>query len=99
MRAALDDPAAVVDEDLVGPEDGRQPVGDRDGRPALDQALERRLDEPLADGVERRRRLVEDQDPRVLEEDPGDRDALLLAARELVAALADDRVVARRAAP
>ena len=29
-----------------------------------------------------------------LQQDPGDRDALLLAARELVAALADDRVVA-----
>ena len=45
-------------------------------------------------GVERRRGLVEDEDPRVLEQDPRDRDALLLAARELVAALADHRVVA-----
>ena len=53
-----------------------------------------RLDQPLADGVERGRRLVEDQDPRVLEQHPRDRDPLLLAARQLVAALADDRVVA-----
>ena len=45
-------------------------------------------------GVERRGRLVEDQDPRVLQQDAGDRDPLLLAARQLVAALADDRVVA-----
>ena len=44
--------------------------------------------------VQRRRRLVEDQDPRVLEQHAGDREALLLAARELVAALADDRVEA-----
>ena len=53
-----------------------------------------RLDQPLADRVERGRGLVEDQDPRVLQQHAGDRDALLLAARQLVAALADDRVVA-----
>ena len=47
------------------------------------------------DRVERRRRLVEDEDPGVLQQHPGDRDPLLLAARELVAALADDRLVAR----
>ena len=34
------------------------------------------------------------EDPRVLEQHAGDGDALLLAARQLVAALADDRVVA-----
>ena len=45
-------------------------------------------------GVERGRRLVEDEDPRILQQDPRDRDPLLLAARQLVAALADDRVVA-----
>ena len=52
------------------------------------------LDEPLADRVERAGRLVEDEDARVLEQHAGQRDALLLAARQLVAALADDRVVA-----
>ena len=62
-------------------------------RPAM-VALDGRLDESLADGVEGARRLVEDEDAGVLEQHPGERDALLLAARQLVAALADDRVVA-----
>ena len=94
VRAAFDDPAALVDEDPVGAQDRRQAVGDRDRRAALHESLEGGLDEPLGDGVERRGRLVEDEDPRILEQHPGDGDALLLAARQLVAALADDRVVA-----
>ena len=46
--------------------------------------------------VERGRRLVEHEDRRVAQHGPRDRDPLLLAAREAVAALADDRVVALR---
>src|SRR3712207_7747544 len=45
--------------------------------------------------VEGARRLVEDQDGRVAQDRPRDRDALALAAREAEAALADHRVVAR----
>ena len=60
---------------------------DGDRRAPLLEPRQRRLDEPLADGVERGRGLVEDEDPRVLEEHARDRHALLLAARELVAAL------------
>ena len=56
--------------------------------------LDRRLD--LA--VERRGRLVQHQDRRVLEDDAGDGDALTLAARQLDAALADLGVVAVPAA-
>ena len=66
VRAALHDPPAPHDEDLVRGKDGRQPVRDRDRRAALHQPLERGLDEPLADRVERRGRLVQDQDARVL---------------------------------
>ena len=62
-------------------------------RPSMSRC-EGRLDEALADGVERGGRLVEDEDPRVLEQHARDRHALLLAAGELVAALADDGVVA-----
>ena len=56
--------------------------------------VERRLDFLLGVGVERRGRLVEDQDRRRLEDGAGDRHALLLAARELQAALADHGLVA-----
>ena len=52
-------------------------------------AVERRLDFALGVDVERRGRLVEDQDRRRLQDGAGDGDALLLAAGELQAALAD----------
>ena len=57
-------------------------------------AVERRLDLALGVAVERRGRLVEDEDRRRLEDGAGDGDALLLAARELQPALADLGVVA-----
>ena len=44
--------------------------------------------------VDRGGGVVEDQDPRVGEQGPGDRDSLALAAREGQAALADARVIA-----
>ena len=49
MRAALHDAAALVDQDQVGAQDRRQPVGDGERGPALHGALDGRLDEPLAD--------------------------------------------------
>ena len=52
------------------------------------------LDRELDLAVERGRRLVEDQDRRVLQHHAREGDALALAARELDAALADVRVVA-----
>src|SRR3954470_11585799 len=94
VRAALDDPAVVEHHDLVGVPDRRQAVGDRDRGPALRQPVERRLHVALGLGVERAGGLVEDQHRRVAQDRARDRDALLLAAGEAVAALADDRVVA-----
>ena len=61
------------------------------------QRDERGLDQRLVVRVERAGRFVEDQDARILEQHARDRQPLALAARELVAALADDRFVARRA--
>ena len=73
-----------------------KPMRDRDRRASLLEPCQGRLDEPLADGVERRGRLVEDEDARVLEQHARDRHPLLLAAGQLVAALADHGVVAVR---
>ena len=78
----------------VGAQDRREAMGDRQCRAAAHRGLDRALDEPLADGVERARGLVEDEDARVLQQDARQRDALLLATRELVAAFADHRVIA-----
>ena len=60
----------------------------------LHQPLDGLLDRRLGLGVDARRGLVEDQDPRVLEDGARDRDALALAAGETLAALADEGVVA-----
>ena len=96
MRAALDDPPGVEHEDLIGVADRREAVRDRDrGAPAR-ELIQRLLDSALGLGVQRRGRLVEDQHRRVAKDRARDRDALLLAAREAVSALADRRVVALR---
>ena len=83
MRPCLDD------EDLVGVDDRRQAVGDDERRAALERDGERRLHVGLRRGVEVRRGLVEDHDARLGEQQPGDREALALAAGEPVAPLAD----------
>ena len=59
-----------------------------------DEPFERLLHQAFGLRVERRRRLVEHEDGRVAEHGARNRHALLLAAGEPVAALADDRVVA-----
>ena len=69
---------------------------DRDRRASLGEPVERFLYLPLGLVVERARGLVEDEDRRVAQDGARDRDPLLLAAREAVPALADDRVVALR---
>ena len=55
---------------------------------------DRILHQPLGFGIERRGRLVEQDDRRVLDQRARDRDALALPARELQPVLADRRVVA-----
>ena len=97
MRARLDHLAVLEHDDHVGPADGREPVGDDERRPVAQERLEGVLDARLGRDVDRRRRLVEDQDPRVGEERAGEGDQLALADREPRAALLDVRVVAVRA--
>ena len=71
-------------------------MGDDDARPPLHQRLERLLDRVFGDRVERARRLVEDQDLRILQDHARDRKPLLLSAGELETAVADHRVIAVR---
>ena len=94
MRAVGDDAAVVEQHDAVGERDRRGPVGDDDRRPALHHLGERGPDLVLLGRVDRRGRVVEDQHARVGEHRARDRDALPLPARQRVAVLADDRVVA-----
>ena len=95
LRAALDDPARVHDEDLVGDlGDDAEVVRDQDhGRVELGaQAVEQLEDLRLDRHVERRRRLVGDQDVRVARERHRDHRPLAHAARELVRVVVDARL-------
>ena len=91
-RADLDDPAGVHHGDAVaGLGDHAHVVGDQHDRRAvlLAQALEQRNDLRLDRDVERRRRLVGDDQLRLAGEREGDHDALAHAARELVRVLVE----------
>ena len=96
MRAVFYDPAAVDRNDAIGLPHGGEPVSDDEHRAPLGDLLHVGLNDPLADVIERARRLIEDQDARVGDQGAGDRDALPLPARQARAALADDRVVGLR---
>jgi hypothetical protein len=96
MMPALDDAPGLQHDDLVGVDDGRKAVGDGQHGPVAAEGAQFFLNGALGLGVERGGGLVEDQDRRVLEDGAGDGDALLLAAGELEAALADHRVIAAR---
>ncbi len=94
MGAALDNAAAVDHQQLVGLAHGGQAVGDDERGAAGQRLAQRALHGRLGLGVEVGRRLVEHHDVGRLEHEAGQGDALLLAAREAVAALADHRVEA-----
>jgi hypothetical protein len=95
-RALLDDDALLDHRDHVGVADRREAVRNDDGGAAAHHLLERLLHDRLAARVERRRRLVEQNDFRIAHKGARDRHALLLAARQLRALGADDGVVAVR---
>ena len=69
-------------------------MSDNEGRPPHHQPVQRRLHNLLAFGIEGRSRLVQDQNPRILENRPGNGDTLALSAGKVQPPLADLRVVA-----
>src|SRR6202030_1680526 len=96
VRRDVDQLALLQNEDLVAFGQRRQAVRDDDHRPPLGDAQQVGADHRLALRVEGARRLVEDQDPRVVDQGPGDRDPLLLPARQIRRALLDIGLVAVR---
>jgi hypothetical protein len=80
MGATLDDAPLVDHDDQIRLADRRQPVRDDQAGAIGQQRFERGLDQLLVVTVERARRLVEDEDARVLEERARDREPLPLAA-------------------
>ena len=101
VRAARDDLAVVEHEDEVGVAHRRDALRD-DERGAARSRISRSSASwicHLGLGVDGRGAVVEDEEARVGEQRARDGDALPLPAREADAALADDGVVALRAAP
>src|SRR5918994_5521690 len=96
MAAALRDLAILNYEDKVGVPDSAQAVGDDDARPALQQRGQGSLDDRLRARVYVARRLVEDEDARVCQDRPGEREQLALALAECSASLTQNRVVTVR---
>src|SRR5450759_573755 len=96
VRTPLNDAALGDDQDLIGLAHRRQPVGDHHRRAASQRRPERQLHRQFRLRVEVRRRLVEHHDVGRLEQQPGNRNALLLAPRQPVAAVAHHCVEAGR---
>ena len=96
VRAALDDPALVDDDDLVGVLGGREPVRDRDRGAAAGQPLQGPGDPHLEGRVDGAGRLVEDQQVGVGEVRADQGDQLPLPRRQRLAALPDLGVEAAR---
>ena len=89
------DAASVEHQNAVGVSDSRQAMGNHQRGPAGAQA-HRGEHNLLGDGVQRRRRLVEDQDRRVLDDGARDAQPLTLAAGQTAAGLGNLRVVLLR---
>jgi hypothetical protein len=82
--------------DPVGHRKARRPVRDQEDGAARQCAARAFEEFDFALRIEHRRRLVEDQDRRILEQRARQRDTLLLPARQSHAPVADQRVVALR---
>ena len=80
VAAALGDVAGLQHDDLVGIDDGGEPVGDHQRGAVARHQRQGILNVLLGLGIERRGGLVEDQDRRSLQDGAGYGDALLFAA-------------------
>ena len=89
QRPGLDHLAVGQHDDLVAAPHRGQPVRDDDADPVAQQPLGGPLHPRLGDRVHPRGGLVEDHHLRVADQDPGERDQLLLPGGQHVAALAE----------
>ena len=96
VGTALLNSFAVHDDDFVCVLDGGQTVRNHEGGAVLAQLVQRILNVVFGHIIQRRGRFVQNQDWWIFQKDPCNRDALLLSAGQLDAALADEGVVALR---
>ncbi len=88
VRPLIDNLTLSYQENLVGPTDLRETMGDQERRPSLEDAADCLLDGVLGRAVDGARRVIEDQDARGCKQGPRYRQSLSLAAGEGYAALA-----------
>ena len=88
MRSALDDAPFAHHQDLVRLQNCGEAVRDDDGSAAAKGNLERPLDCGLRFGIQMRGRLVQDDDFGRLKKQAGNGQALFLASREAISAVA-----------
>ena len=93
MRVERGHTAVVHHHDTVGLLDGEDALGDNDLRRAWDAGIEGRADGGVGRRVDGRGGVVQHQHFRMLQQGPGDAQALPLAAGDIGAALVDDRVI------
>ena len=91
-RTIMNDPAAAQDDDPVEIAQRRKAMRDGDHGSAVHQPRRSFSDQFLDLIVERRCRLVEQENRRILEKSAGQRDTLSLATGQFQSPVADDRV-------
>ena len=94
VRPLPHDATVVEHHDVVAVDDGREPVRDHDERAASGDGIDCLTHPLLVEPIERRCRLVEQQDRRGGEQRAGDGQALTFAAREHDPVFADGGVKA-----
>ena len=80
MGAALGNYTVGNGHDAAGTADGTQAVSDNQRRPSLGEVIKGPMDFRLRHGVQCGGGFVQNQNGRILQENPGDGDALLLPA-------------------
>ena len=93
VSAHLGDAARIQHENPVGSDDARKPVRDYQRRPVLHQTVQRGLDDGFVLRVHARKRLVQQQDRRVLEQRASNRQPLPLTAGQPDGAFSDNGIV------
>ena len=98
MGPLLHDGSCIQDGHPIGALDRTEAMGDDQGGAPLHESLEGLLDQVFALGIQGTGGLVENEDGRILEKGPSDRDALFLMTswRESHTPLADQGVGERR---
>ena len=94
MRPDIDDVATVQHQDLMAVGQGTEPVRHDQHGPAKRDALDVGIDQRLAFRIERAGGLIQDQDARIMDQRPRDRQTLALAAGQIGRTFLDPGLIA-----